>query len=115
LLTKALLPLLRFSTQASILFTAADESLEGKAYWSAYSASKFGIIGLAQSLAAELEANTPIRVNCLHPGKVRTNLQMKSYPGRDPNELPLAQDIMDHYIYLLSHQVEPISGKLVVI
>ncbi|MBN9288731.1 MAG: hypothetical protein BGO43_08560 [Gammaproteobacteria bacterium 39-13] len=113
LLTHALLPLLQETPHASILFTTADEATQGKAYWSAYSASKFGIMGLAQSLHQELETNTNIRVNCINPKKVRTGLRVKSYPAIDPLSLPAPEDIMPHYLYLLSESAKEIRGKAV--
>lgn len=102
LLTYALLPLLKKSTTASILFTTADEANRGKAYWGAYSASKSGVRGLAQTLHEELENNTTIRVNCINPGKVRTALRVNAYPGIDPEEFPAPESITEHYIRLLT-------------
>lgn len=113
LLTHALLPLMKESPHACILFTAAEEALNGKAYWSAYSASKFGIKGLAQSLHEELETNTNIRVNCVNPGKVRTNLRTLAYPGIDPDTIPLPEEIISKYLYLLSAHSQDIRGKWV--
>lgn len=102
LLTHTLLPLLKKSPSASILFTTADEATQAKAYWSAYSASKFGIRGLAQALHEELENNTHIRVNCINPGKVRTALRINAYPGLDPEDFPLPETLTKHYIRLLT-------------
>jgi NAD(P)-dependent dehydrogenase (short-subunit alcohol dehydrogenase family) len=115
LLTHALLPLLRESLHPSILFTIADESFTAKAYWSAYSASKFGVMGFAQSLHQELEDNTDIRVNCINPGKVRTALRIKAYPALDPLSLAVPDDIMPYYLYLLSPQAKHIRGRSVLI
>ncbi|MGD9591246.1 MAG: YciK family oxidoreductase [Candidatus Berkiella sp.] len=112
LLTHALLPLLHLSSKASILFTSANESTHAKAYWSAYSASKFGIMGLAQSLHEELE-NTHIRVNTINPGVVRTNLRIKAYPGIDPLTFTSSDDVVPYYLYLLSEQGKHIRGKAV--
>ena len=46
---------------------------EGNPNVSAYSASKAGVIALTKSLAKEL-ATTGIRVNCVTPGVVQTDL-----------------------------------------
>lgn len=113
LLTHALLPLLQESAHASILFTTADEATQAKAYWGAYSASKFGIMGLAQSLHQELETNTAIRVNCINPKKVRTSLRVKAYPAIEPETLPSPEEVIPHYLYLLSDQAKEVRGKLV--
>ncbi len=67
ILTQACLPLLRRSQDASILFTSDRVGRQGKAYWGAYGVSKFGLEGLMQTLAEELE-NSPIRVNSIAPG-----------------------------------------------
>ncbi len=115
LLTHALLPLLKESKHPSILFTAADEAKTAKAYWSAYSASKFGIMGLAKSLHEELHENTGIRVNCINPRAVRTNLRVKAYPGLDPLTFPTPEEVVPYYLHLLSPEAQDIRGKLVVL
>jgi NAD(P)-dependent dehydrogenase (short-subunit alcohol dehydrogenase family) len=115
LLTRSLLPLLKASKAASILFTSADEAHHASAYWSAYSASKFGIMGLAQSLHEELQENTAIRVNCINPGAVRTNLRLKAYPGIDPLTYPTPEEIISYYLYLLSPQAKHLRGKSMVL
>jgi NAD(P)-dependent dehydrogenase (short-subunit alcohol dehydrogenase family) len=106
LLTYALLPLLKKSDHASIIFTTADEAFEPKAYWSAYSASKAGINALAKSLHEELENHTSIRVSCINPGKVRTALRINAYPGLDPESFPLPESIAERYIELLQESTE---------
>lgn len=111
LLTHMLLPLIKETPQASILFTLANESYTANAYWSAYNASKFGLLGFAQTLHQELEVNTDIRVNCINPGIVRTALRINAYPGIDPNSLPLPEEIMTNYLYLLCNQAKAIRGK----
>jgi NAD(P)-dependent dehydrogenase (short-subunit alcohol dehydrogenase family) len=111
LITHALLPLLKQSDSASILFTSADESKQAKAYWSAYCASKFGILGLAKSLHEELENNTAIRVNCINPGKVRTALRLNAYPGLDPESFALPETLSKYYVYLLSNEANSLRGR----
>lgn len=113
LLTYCLLPLLKKTPYASVIFTAANEAYKGKAYWGAYSASKFGIIGLAQSLHQEVEDNTTIRVNCINPGVVRTAIRINAYPGIDPLTFPAPEEIVPHYLYLLSDHAKAIRGKCV--
>ena len=88
LLTQATLPLLKKSKDASVIFTSANEGLQGKAYWGAYGVSKFGIEGFMQILADELETNTYIRVNSINPVKVRTQLRASAYPAENTKEIP---------------------------
>jgi NAD(P)-dependent dehydrogenase (short-subunit alcohol dehydrogenase family) len=97
LLTQACLPLLRASTDAAILFTSDRVGRSGKAYWGAFAAAKFGIEGLAQVLADELE-KSPIRVACVDPGILRTALRARLYPGEDPRNLPAPETAVPAYL-----------------
>ncbi len=110
-LTRALLPLLRRSPDASLLFTSADVGRRARAYWGAYAVSKFAIEGLAQVLAEELEANTRIRVNTLDPGPTRTRLRASAYPGEDPNALVPPEALTPAYLYLLGPDGARLRGR----
>jgi NAD(P)-dependent dehydrogenase (short-subunit alcohol dehydrogenase family) len=110
LLTRACLPLLRRSNDASILFTSDRVGRQGKAYWGAYGVSKFGLEGLMQILADELE-NSSIRVNSIAPGAVRSRIRALAYPGEDPRSLPSAESIMPAYLYLMGPDSRGTSGQ----
>lgn len=110
LLTQASIPLLKRSKDASILFTTAPVGLQGKAYWGAYSVSKFGVQGLMQTLADELE-NTNIRVNSINPIQMRTFLRNNLYPGENPNQLPEPSELLPTYLYLMGADSRHISGQ----
>ena len=56
-----------------IVFTSSLFGLRGGRENAAYSAAKFGVIGLAQSMAAELAAEG-ILVNCVCPGQMDTDM-----------------------------------------
>lgn len=111
LLTQACLPLLRIAPDASILFTSDQVGRRGKAYWGAYAVAKFGIEGLMQVLADELEGSTHIRVNSIDPGIVRTDLRIRVYPGADPSNWTLPDHIMGEYLYLLGPDSRGLTGQ----
>ena len=110
ILTRCLLPLLRRSEDASVLFTTSGVGNVGRAYWGAYCVSKFGTEGLAQVLADECE-NTSIRVNCINPGSARTRMRQKAFPGEDPESLPTPESITGPYLYMLGPESRGVSGE----
>ncbi len=79
-LTQVLLPALKKSQDASVVFTSSGVGEQGRAYWGAYAVSKFAIEGLTQVLAAELENVSSIRVNAIDPGATRTSMRQQAYP-----------------------------------
>jgi NAD(P)-dependent dehydrogenase (short-subunit alcohol dehydrogenase family) len=110
-LTQVLLPALKQSADASIIFTASAVGRRGRAYWGAYGVSKFGIEGLAQTLAGELENLTHVRVNTLNPGRARTAMRRQAYPAEDIETLPLPESLTGPYLALLGPASRGITGQ----
>lgn len=111
LLTQAVLGLLNRSADASVVFTTDRVGDEGQAYWGAYAVAKGGAQTLMKLLASELETNTPIRVNSIDPGRVRTELSLRAYPGRNPAEWARPEDILAVYLYLLGPDSKGVTGQ----
>jgi NAD(P)-dependent dehydrogenase (short-subunit alcohol dehydrogenase family) len=110
ILTRCLLPLLRKSSDASVLFTTSSVGSRGRAFWGAYAVAKFGTEGLAQVLAEELE-NTPIRVNSINPGATRTRMRAQAYPAENPESLPTPDTLTLPYLYLLGPAARAVRGQ----
>jgi NAD(P)-dependent dehydrogenase (short-subunit alcohol dehydrogenase family) len=110
ILTRCLLPLLRQSADASVIFTTSAVGHAGRAYWGAYAVSKFGVEGLTETLADEL-ANTPIRVNMINPGATRTNMRARAYPAEDAQALAAPENITVPYLYLLGAASRGVNGQ----
>lgn len=113
LLTRACLPLLKKSEDASVIFTSSDVGRKGEAYWGAYAVSNAALENLSQIFADELETNTQIRVNTIDPGAVRTSMRTRAFPGEDPNTLPLANEIMSTYLYLIGPASKDVNGQAI--
>ncbi|MGB5132951.1 MAG: YciK family oxidoreductase [Steroidobacteraceae bacterium] len=109
ILTRTLLPLLRRSADASIVFTSSGVARRGRAYWGAYSVSKFGTEGLMQVLAHESES-TAIRANSLNPGPVRTAMRLQAFPAEDRSKLVEPAAVTAPYLYLLGPEGRGING-----
>ncbi|MBS4172820.1 3-ketoacyl-ACP reductase [Bacillus sp. FJAT-49736] len=75
--TRAVLPQLIEKNGGDIINISSTNGLNGAATSSAYSASKFGVIGLTESLAQEVRRNN-IRVTALTPSTVVTELAKES-------------------------------------
>jgi NAD(P)-dependent dehydrogenase (short-subunit alcohol dehydrogenase family) len=110
-LTQHLLPLLRASSDASVLFTSSGVGKRGRAYWGAYSVSKFAVEGLAQVLAHETEGNSTVRVNLIDPGKTRTAMRRQAYPSEPQESLPTAESLTPAYVALLGPASRGVTGR----
>lgn len=73
--TRAVLPQLIGKNGGDIINIASTNGLSGAATSSAYSASKFAMIGFTESLAQEVRRNN-IRVSALNPSTVATDLAL---------------------------------------
>ncbi len=111
ILTQVLMPVLRKSPDASVVFTSSGVGRQGRAYWGAYAASKFGVEGLSQTLADELKTEGTIRVNCINPGGARTRMRAAAYPGEDPASRPEPATLMAPYLWLLGPASKGVTGK----
>jgi len=99
LLTQALLPLLRKGDHPSVIFISSGVGRVGRAEWGAYAVSKFGVEGLTQVWAQELQEEN-IRVNAVNPGGTRTQMRAAAYPEEDPKTLPTPEDISPVFLWL---------------
>ena len=111
LLTRALLPLLQASSNASVIFTSSGVGHRGKAYWGAYAVSKFATEGLMQVLADELENTSRIRVNSLNPGGTNTAMRRSAYPAEKPTDNPDPIALMPTYLFLMGDDSLGVTGR----
>tara|TARA_B100000686_G_C16740701_1_gene946414 strand:- start:852 stop:1679 length:828 start_codon:yes stop_codon:yes gene_type:complete len=86
----------------SIVTIGSRASRRGDANISAYSASKFGVLGLTQSFAMAY-AKDRIRINCVCPGAVDTEMyvrQTKDFASREGIDIETAKKEMGNLIPL---------------
>ena len=112
LMTQALLPLLRKSDDARIVFTSSTVGHSGRAFWGTYAMSKFATEGMMQVLADELSDST-IRVNAINPGATRTSMRAKAYPAEDADLLKTPLDLMPLYLYLMAPEGRAVNGQCI--
>lgn len=72
-ITKVVLPILVDKNQGDIINVASTAGLTGNATTSAYSASKFAVIGMSESLMKEVRKNN-VRVTTLTPSTIASDM-----------------------------------------
>ena len=110
LLTQTLLPLLKQSPDASVVFTSSGVGRTARAQWGAYSVSKFGVEALSRIFAAEFADQAAIRFNCVNPGATRTSMRADAYPEENPQTVASPDSIMPAYLYLIGPDSRGVTG-----
>jgi NAD(P)-dependent dehydrogenase (short-subunit alcohol dehydrogenase family) len=108
LVSKAVIP--HMPEGGSIVNVVSGVSVEGRAEWGAYSVSKFGVEGLTQILASELEERG-IRVNAVDPGGMRTGMRAAAYPEEDPTTRITPEENTEVFLYLASDESKAVTGQ----
>lgn len=110
LLAQALIPTLLLAPNASLVFTSSGVGNKGRAYWGAYSMSKFATEGMMEVIADEYEGSN-LRTNAINPGATNTNMRSCAFPAEDKDALPSPEDIMPLYVYLMSDDSIAVNGE----
>jgi NAD(P)-dependent dehydrogenase (short-subunit alcohol dehydrogenase family) len=108
--TRAVLPGMIKQNSGRIINITSSVGRKGRAYWGAYSVSKFGVEGLTQVLADELK-ETDIRVMAFNPGGTRTRMRAAAYPDEDKNRLNDPRDVARAILYLATSDEPNLHGK----
>jgi NAD(P)-dependent dehydrogenase (short-subunit alcohol dehydrogenase family) len=109
LLIKKLLPAM-IEDGGSIINVTSDAGKTGYPGWGAYGISKFGLEGLSQTWAAELE-DTKVRVNWVDPGNMNTAMHRAAEPGEDPSAWADPKDATEVFVFLASDTSKKVSGR----
>jgi NAD(P)-dependent dehydrogenase (short-subunit alcohol dehydrogenase family) len=102
-LIRSLDPLLKRSDAGRALFVTSGAARHHTAYWGGYAMSKAALESIALTYASECEG-TPVKVNLLSPGPLRTRMRARAMPGEDPAELRPPEDVCPLIVELLSPQ-----------
>ncbi len=100
LFMRQVIPVMKKQRKGVIINISSGLGVSGEANFSAYCASKFGVIGLTQSIADET-AGTGLRIYSLLPGAVNTTLISDTGLEMEPSEL-LAPDYVAKRILRLA-------------
>ena len=109
LLIKKALPAM-IESGGSIINVTSDAGVNGYPGWGAYGISKFGIEGMSQTWAAELE-DSGVRVNWVDPGDMNTAMHRAAEPEENPLQWANPADVTEVFIYLASEESHQINGQ----
>ena len=112
-LTRACLPLLKASPDASVIMTSDMHGNKPAAYWGGFAVSKAAVEALVRIQAQEWERLPNLRVNTLVPGPVHTPQRTRTHPGEVKHELPQPLDLMPNYLYLMGPDSKTFNGETV--
>ncbi len=113
ILTQVLLPALRKSADASVIFVSSGVVNHPRPFWGAYAVAKTGLESVRAMLSQELEGEANIRVNSVNPGRMRTPMRAAAYPAEDPNTVPSPASVSGPFLHLLSAQSRGIDGQYI--
>jgi NAD(P)-dependent dehydrogenase (short-subunit alcohol dehydrogenase family) len=113
ILTQVLLPHLRKSADASVIFVSSGVVKNQRPFWGAYAVAKSGLESVRSMLSQELEGEPNIRVNSVNPGRMRTAMRAAAYPAEDPNTVPMPASLSGTFLYLLSARSRGIDGQYI--
>lgn len=112
LCTQAVLPHMISRHAGKIIHVSSGAGLRGSAWKAAYSASKFAVIGFAESLAQEVGRHG-INVNTICPGPVATEMRAQNYPFEKPELLPQPEEVAKLALFLASDDARTIHNAVI--
>ncbi|MBD3941777.1 glucose 1-dehydrogenase [Microbacterium sp. NEAU-LLC] len=109
---RAVVPVMKAQGRGSIINISSVEGMRGSPGLHGYTAAKFGVRGLSQSLAVEL-GPSGIRVNSVHPGFISTSMTTRIDPAH--LDIPLGRpgepsDLAGTIVFLASDASAFTSG-----
>ena len=119
---RVLLPAMLMQKRGSIVLMSSVSALKGNVGQTAYAASKAAMSGIARSLALEV-ARFGVRVNCLAPGLIRTEM-LEEIPPQKLKELrqsiPLRRlgetdDVLQTVAFLIGDGSQYMTGQTLVL
>ncbi|MDO8127797.1 MAG: SDR family oxidoreductase [Candidatus Brocadiales bacterium] len=109
---KAVLPLMKEQGSGIIINVSSMAGKQGFGGFAAYCASKFGVIGLTESVAEEVKGYG-IKVVALCPGGVHTDMHMALFPQHRPEDLLKPEEVSAKIISLSDPRDRTPSGSSV--
>jgi NAD(P)-dependent dehydrogenase (short-subunit alcohol dehydrogenase family) len=98
--------LLRKSDAGRLVALTSSVGAAPRAFWGAYGASKAALETLVASYGEEVKNLSAVRTAIVDPGRTRTQMRAKAYPGEDPATVKEPSVVADAIIALLSTEFD---------
>jgi NAD(P)-dependent dehydrogenase (short-subunit alcohol dehydrogenase family) len=105
--------LLRKSDAGRLVALTSSVGASPRAFWGAYGASKAALENLVQSYGDEVKNLSQVRAAIVDPGRTRTAMRAKAYPGEDPSTVKEPSVVADAILQML--QTEFATGHRLVV
>lgn len=107
-LTQLVLPGMRERGEGVIINVSSDAGVEAYPGWGGYGASKAALEHVSRTLGAEIEG-TGVRVYCIDPGDMNTEMHQLAEPGVDLSGLPHPEVAAPAFVYLVERETAPFA------
>ena len=96
--------LLRKSDTGRLVALTSSVGSSPRAFWGAYGASKAALENLVDSYGDEVKNLSQVRTAIVDPGRTRTAMRAKAYPGEDPSTVKEPAVVADAILALLQSE-----------
>jgi NAD(P)-dependent dehydrogenase (short-subunit alcohol dehydrogenase family) len=98
--------LLRKSDAGRLVALTSSVGAAPRAFWGAYGASKAALETLVASYGEEVKNLSAVRTAIVDPGRTRTQMRAKAYPGEDPATVKEPSVVADTIVALLTTEFD---------
>lgn len=98
--------LLRKSDAGRLVALTSSVGAAPRAFWGAYGASKAALETLVASYGEEVKNLPAVRTAIVDPGRTRTQMRAKAYPGEDPATVKEPSVVADAIVTMLTTEFE---------
>lgn len=101
LCTQAVFPIMMEKRSGHIINISSGAGKRGSPRFGSYCASKFGVMGFTEAIAAEGRPHN-IKINVICPGPVTSKMRAENHPDDDPTKLMMPEDIADMALFIVT-------------
>ncbi|WP_374349789.1 SDR family NAD(P)-dependent oxidoreductase [Chitinimonas sp.] len=110
-ITRACLPLLKRSEDASVVMVGEQHAFDAKAYWGGFANTRAAQAAMVAVASDEWDAAPMPRINLLVPGPVQSPFRTKTHPGEERSSLPAASELAQPFLWLVGPASADVRGQ----